>query len=349
MSTGIQASGQHLTAKFRPKGSQLRHAFVTALLLSSSLSWVLEAKLAFTLEAATSCAVEAATSLDATMSCSGLLRPLITPSAAFGPAVVLLVELRLAHAGTTALLYNLLLRCSSGFDKLSDGISDSDSSFENGVVDLELVGAVLISWLVHKLVEALSCCIDGLGSVCHFTINQLANVARLVGKLRLGRKSIGKLAELILQTIQAVGHDSTEEVNAAGCRSSRRIDKLVGLLIIACKPGQTFRVRQNIRNGIGECVDRPDDLRLIAVRSICNETVECRAELHGVTLCLFNLREHVRVNDGIDTLHIVQQHNVNLLVHRFISLAAVLAQLIELEQRLVHSGLVDLNFFLFFL
>ena len=38
-------------------------------------------KLAFTLEAATSWAVEAATSFEATMSCSGLLRPEMTPSA----------------------------------------------------------------------------------------------------------------------------------------------------------------------------------------------------------------------------------------------------------------------------
>lgn len=47
-------------------------------------------KLAFTLLAATSCAVDAETSLDATISCSGELRPPMTPSAVSIRRLVLL-------------------------------------------------------------------------------------------------------------------------------------------------------------------------------------------------------------------------------------------------------------------
>jgi hypothetical protein len=61
--------------------TRLRHASVTALLADSSASCVLLTRLALTRLAATSCAVAAATSLLATMSCSGELRPEMTPSA----------------------------------------------------------------------------------------------------------------------------------------------------------------------------------------------------------------------------------------------------------------------------
>ena len=54
---------------------------MTALLAPSRLSWLLDMNFALTRLAATSWAVLAATSLDATISCSGLFRPLRTPSA----------------------------------------------------------------------------------------------------------------------------------------------------------------------------------------------------------------------------------------------------------------------------
>ena len=72
-----------------------RQAAVTALLAPSRFSCDLDMNLALTRLAATSWAVLAATSLDATISCSGLLRPLSTPSAV---SISVLVELATALA-----------------------------------------------------------------------------------------------------------------------------------------------------------------------------------------------------------------------------------------------------------
>ena len=57
----------------------------------------------------------------------------------FGPAVVLLVELRLGHA-SSAFANNFFLRFCRCLDELSNRIRDGDGCFEDGVVDLELVG-----------------------------------------------------------------------------------------------------------------------------------------------------------------------------------------------------------------
>ncbi|KAH6607334.1 hypothetical protein Trco_003647 [Trichoderma cornu-damae] len=324
-----------------------RHADPTALLACSRRSWLLDMKPALTRLAATSCAVDAATSLDATMSCSGLLRLDRTPSAV---SISVLVD------DATALAAEMRPSLGQPGGGGGDGVGRFAQLRVHQVSQVPLV--------VRQLAEAGREALDQLVELLQLHLHVVVAVDDNVRLLQR------------LHSLEAEALQASEKLHRGLGRLPRALHQRVVLLVVRGQAHHALCVAAHVGDGAGKDVDGLDEVRVRAVGSVGDEVVERGGELHGAAGRLLDLREHVRrrrvlvaglhgrvqlvqgvvhardaglqhrVDDVVDLVQVRQDEGIDLAVERVVRLSLVLLQLVQLYERLVHAGLVDLELLL---
>ncbi|KAL1836182.1 hypothetical protein VTK73DRAFT_5147 [Phialemonium thermophilum] len=154
-------------------------------------------------------------------------------------------------------------------------------------------------------------------------------------------------------------------------------DERLAALLVRSQPRQPFRVAAHVGDGAREDVEVLDQLAVRrGVGPVGDEVVEGGGKLHGAGRGLLDLRQHVGgrgvlvaglhggvelvegvvdaldaglqdgVDDVVDLGEVGEHEGVDLAVEHLVGALAILLQLVELEQGLVHAGLVDLELLL---